>query len=39
MTLLSTQPLTEKSTRNIPVGKERPAREADKLTTLSELII
>jgi hypothetical protein len=30
MTLQSTQPLTEMSTRNLPGGKERPARKADK---------
>jgi hypothetical protein len=27
----STQPLTEKSTRNVPGGKERQARKADNL--------
>jgi hypothetical protein len=29
MALRSTQPLTEKSTRNLPGGKGRPARKAD----------
>jgi hypothetical protein len=33
MTLVSTQPLTEMSTRNLPGGKKRPARMADKLTS------
>jgi hypothetical protein len=28
--LVSTQPLTEMSTRNLPGGKGRPARKADK---------
>jgi hypothetical protein len=32
----STQPLTEMSTRNLLGGKGRPAREADKLTAVSE---
>jgi hypothetical protein len=32
----STQPLTEMSTRNIPEGKERPARKADNLTAICE---
>jgi hypothetical protein len=32
----STQPLTEMSTRNFPVGKDRPAREADNLTAICE---
>jgi hypothetical protein len=36
MTLGSTQPLTEMSTRNLPGGKERPARKADNLTTICE---
>jgi hypothetical protein len=31
MTLGSTQPLTEMSTRNLPGGKKRPARKGDKL--------
>jgi hypothetical protein len=29
----STQPLTEMSTRNLPEGKGRPARKADKLVS------
>jgi hypothetical protein len=32
MALESTQPLTEISTRNLSVGKGRPARKADNLT-------
>jgi hypothetical protein len=36
MALGSTKPLTEMSTRNLPVGKGRPARKADNLTTMSE---
>jgi hypothetical protein len=35
MAMESTQPLTEMSTRNLPGGKERPARNAD-LTAISE---
>jgi hypothetical protein len=34
MALGSTESLTEMSTRNLPAGKERPAREADKLTAM-----
>jgi hypothetical protein len=34
----SIQLLTEISTRNLPEGKRRPAREADKLTAICELI-
>jgi hypothetical protein len=34
MTLGSTQPLAEISTRNIPGGKGRPARKADNLTAI-----
>jgi hypothetical protein len=37
MALGSTQPLTEMSTRNLPGGKGRPARQADNLTTVSRL--
>jgi hypothetical protein len=37
MTLGSTQPLTEMSTRNLPEGKGRPARKADNLTVTYEL--
>jgi hypothetical protein len=32
----SIQPLTEMSTRNLPGGKQRPAREADNLTAICE---
>jgi hypothetical protein len=39
MALVSTQPLTEMSTRNLPVGKGRAAREADNLTTIGERIV
>jgi hypothetical protein len=35
MTLWSTQPLTEMSTRNLPEGKRRPARKAE-LTAICE---
>jgi hypothetical protein len=38
MALGSAQPLTEMSTRNLPVGKERPAREDD-LTAICEPIV
>jgi hypothetical protein len=34
MALESTQPLTEMSTRNLPGGKERPARRADNLAAI-----
>jgi hypothetical protein len=34
MTLGSTQPLTEVSTRNLSGGKGRPARKADNLTAI-----
>jgi hypothetical protein len=36
MTLGSTQPLTEMSTRNLPGGKGRPARKAENLTAICE---
>jgi hypothetical protein len=36
--LESTQPITEMSTRNLLVGKERPAPKADKLTAICEPI-
>jgi hypothetical protein len=39
MVLGSTQPLTEKSIRNIPGGKGRPARKADKFTAICEPIV
>jgi hypothetical protein len=39
MALVSTQPLTEMSTRNLPGGKGRPARKADNLTAICEPIV
>jgi hypothetical protein len=39
MTLESTQPLTEMSTRNLLGGKGRPARKADNLTPICEPIV
>jgi hypothetical protein len=39
MALVWTQPLTEMSTRNLPGGKGRPARKADKFTALCELTL
>jgi hypothetical protein len=36
MALGSTQFLAEMSTRNLPGGKRRPARRADKLTAICE---
>jgi hypothetical protein len=36
MALVSTQPLTEISTRNFRGGKKRPARKADNLTAICE---
>jgi hypothetical protein len=36
MALGPTQPLTEMSTRNIPGGKMRPVRGAEKLAAVSE---
>jgi hypothetical protein len=39
MTLVSTQPLVEMSTRNLPEGKGRPARKADNLTAICESIV
>jgi hypothetical protein len=36
MAMQSIKPLTEMSTRNQPGGKGRPARKADKLTTICE---
>jgi hypothetical protein len=39
MTLGSTQPLTEMSTRNLPEGNERRARKADNLTAICEPIV
>jgi hypothetical protein len=39
MTLGSTQPLTEMSTRNLSGGGGRPAHKADNLTALYEPIV
>jgi hypothetical protein len=39
MALGSTQPLTEMSTKNLPGGKRRPARQADNLTVICEPIV
>jgi hypothetical protein len=39
MALGSTQPLTEMSTRNLPGGKGRPAREPDNLTAICETTV
>jgi hypothetical protein len=39
MVLGSNQPLKEMSTRNLPGGKGRPAREADNLTAICESIV
>jgi hypothetical protein len=39
MALGSTQPVTEMSTRNLPVVKGRPARKADNLTAICEPIV
>jgi hypothetical protein len=38
LALDSTQPLTEMSTRNLPGGKEQPARNANDLTVICEPI-
>jgi hypothetical protein len=39
MALVSTQPLTEISTRNLPGGKGRPPRKADNLTSICQPIV
>jgi hypothetical protein len=39
MALVSTQPLTEMSTRNLPGGKGQPARKADNFTAICEPIV
>jgi hypothetical protein len=39
MSLGSTQPLTEMSAKNLLEGKGRPARGADKITAICELIV
>jgi hypothetical protein len=36
MALVSTHPLTEMSTRNIPEGKKRPLHRADNLAAIYE---
>jgi hypothetical protein len=36
MALVSTQPLTDMSTRNIPGGKKRPAHRADNFAAICE---
>jgi hypothetical protein len=38
MALGSTQPLTEKCTRNLPGGKGRPARTAENLTAICDCL-
>jgi hypothetical protein len=39
VSLLSTEPLTHMSTRNIPGGKGRPGRQADNLAAICEPIV
>jgi hypothetical protein len=39
MALVSTQPLTEMNTRDLPGGKGCPARKAENLTAICELIV
>jgi hypothetical protein len=39
MALGSTHPLAEMSTRNLPGVKGRPARKADNLTAIYEMIV
>jgi hypothetical protein len=39
MVLVSTQPVREKSTRNLPGGKGRPAPKTDNLTAICEQIV
>jgi hypothetical protein len=39
MALGLTPPLTEMSTKYLPAGKGRPARKADNLTAICELIV
>jgi hypothetical protein len=39
MALWSTQPLTEKSARNLPWGKGPPAHKTDNLTTICEPVV
>jgi hypothetical protein len=39
MAQVSTQPQTEMNTTNFPLVKGRPARKADNLTAIRELIV
>jgi hypothetical protein len=39
MALVSTQPLTEMSTSNLPVRKVRPAHKADNLIAICDPIV
>jgi hypothetical protein len=39
MALVSTRPVTEMSTRNLPGCKGRPTREADNLTAIYDPIV
>jgi hypothetical protein len=39
MALVTTEPLTEMSTRDLPGGKGRPERKADNLTATCEAIV
>jgi hypothetical protein len=39
MAVVSTQPLTEMSTKILPAGKGRLARKADNLTAICEQIV
>jgi hypothetical protein len=39
MVLVSTQPLTEMSNRDLPGGKEWPERKADNLTVIYKTIV
>jgi hypothetical protein len=39
ITNIQLQQITEISTRNLPRGKKRPARKADKLTAICEPIV
>jgi hypothetical protein len=39
MAVVSTQPLTEMSTRDLPGGKGRPTHKADNLTAICEPIV
>jgi hypothetical protein len=39
MALVLTQPLTEKSTRNLPGGKARPVRKTNNLAAICESLV